>query len=161
MCVCVCVCTGLPLPPPPEVPPPSDPDLKRTIDSLAAMVARTGPAVETLARKQAQRAADTPTHDPSHTHSHSYSFLIGGEGSQYYLWRLSRIRAALAQAAKAGAGGEPVAGAGGGRPRGALTVEQRMALLGEEALPATEAAKKALAAAQGAQVSVACKHSCF
>jgi hypothetical protein len=43
-------------PPPPEVPPPSDPQLRREIDSLAAFVARSGPTVEALARRQARQA---------------------------------------------------------------------------------------------------------
>lgn len=46
-----------PLPGPPEAPPPSDPELRRHIDTLAAMVARSGPTVEELARKQVSASA--------------------------------------------------------------------------------------------------------
>lgn len=41
------------MPPAREVPPPSDTQLRREIDSLAALVARSGAAVEHLARRQA------------------------------------------------------------------------------------------------------------
>ena len=45
-----------PLPAPPECPPPADPQLRREVDSLAALAARSGPAVEQVARKQAAAA---------------------------------------------------------------------------------------------------------
>lgn len=110
------------LPPPPEVPPPADPQLKREIDGLAALVARSGPAVEALARKQAAAeaaAAAAPGAPPQQQQGAGeaggpggdaggagagaaagagaggrvkFGFLLGGESAQYYAWRLSRIR---------------------------------------------------------------------
>lgn len=108
------------LPPPPEVPPPADEALRKEADSLAALVARSGPAVEALARKQARDAAraaaaatqngpQVQTGQPGQDGSTGgtevprsqhvrFAFLLDPavEGAAYYAWRLYRIRTALA-----------------------------------------------------------------
>ncbi|GFH15341.1 G-patch domain-containing protein, partial [Haematococcus lacustris] len=164
-----------------EAAPPADPNLHREIDSLAAFVARSGPAVEALARKQARlatvaprgRAEDANIHDESHEVADSsdaptttttrakFAFLLGGEGCEYYAWRLHKIRAALSAVTQrcgsaAGQSGSRAAVHGGAgaerdarpsRKSGPLSVEQRMALLGEAPLPSSTAAAQALAEA--------------
>ncbi|KAL6759050.1 hypothetical protein V8C86DRAFT_1390599 [Haematococcus lacustris] len=165
-----------------EAAPPADPNLHREIDSLAAFVARSGPAVEALARKQARlatvaprgRAEDANIHDESHEVADSsdapttttttrakFAFLLGGEGCEYYAWRLHKIRAALSAvtqrcgSATGQSGSRPAVHGGAGAERdagpsrksGPLSVEQRMALLGEAPLPSSTAAAQALAEA--------------
>ena len=53
--------------------PPADPQLQRAADTLAAFVARVGPAFEA---KVLHRGAD----------GSNFPFLRGGEGSDYYRW---------------------------------------------------------------------------
>jgi hypothetical protein len=100
------------LPSPPEAAPPADPELRREVEGLAAMVARSGPAMEDLARRQAAAsaanfaaaaAADAESDGgrggredgerPARSAAHPrYRFFVTGEGLAYYLWRLHRIR---------------------------------------------------------------------
>ncbi|EFJ49630.1 hypothetical protein VOLCADRAFT_104208 [Volvox carteri f. nagariensis] len=175
-----------PPPPPPEVPPPTDPGLRREIEVLAAMVARSGSALEQIARKQAAAAAaggagagvisggDGAKGAVEGGGRTKYSFFLTGEGLQYYLWRLHKIQTALAAVnagpqphratpAAAAAAVPPseagpanaaiAAGSAAQRPAGGrpepLTVEQRMAMLGEQPLPATAAGTSVTAAAAG------------
>ncbi|GIL75324.1 hypothetical protein Vretifemale_5136, partial [Volvox reticuliferus] len=102
-----------PPPPPPEVPPPSDPGLRREVDVLAAIVARSGPALEQIARKQAISAASAAAKSAATGNAGvadfgagaeavkggtriKYSFFVDGNGLDYYLWRLHKIQTALA-----------------------------------------------------------------
>ncbi|GIL51209.1 hypothetical protein Vafri_7283 [Volvox africanus] len=169
-------------PPPPEVSPPSDPGLRKEIDVLAAMVARSGPALEQIARKQAISAVSAAAKAAAAGNAAigaaaigagseavergartKYSFFVTGNGLDYYLWRLHKIQTALAAvhagpqpqvppgatgpattqpegfSAATGSAGSGAQRAAGGRPKH-LTIEQRMAMLGEQPLPATEAA---------------------
>lgn len=61
-------------PPPPAVPP-SDPELQKRIDKLAEYAAKNGPEFEAMIREKQQ---DNP----------DYSFLFGGEGHNYYRYKL-------------------------------------------------------------------------
>ena len=107
----------------------------------------------------AGQGGDQPAAGEGPTPSPRYAFLLGGEGGLYYAWRLHKIRSALAAV---GVGG----GNSGGQAHGAqvqiqnqqqqgqvqkgpLSIEDRMALLGEAPLPSTSDAQHALAAAQG------------
>lgn len=58
-----------------EVPPPADPELRKTIEAMAPFVARNGPAFEAVAVK-------------ANAKSHKFSFLVGGAGAEYYRWRV-------------------------------------------------------------------------
>lgn len=64
-------------PPPPAAapPPPADAALRKAIETLAAFVARNGPAFEALAMRR--NAGDA-----------AFRFLSGGEGAEYYRWRV-------------------------------------------------------------------------
>ena len=65
-------CVPLPAAAPP---PPDDPALRKAIETLAAFVARNGPAFEALALRQNAGEA-------------AFRFLSGGEGAEYYRWRV-------------------------------------------------------------------------
>ena len=52
-------------------PPPADPDIWRSIDTLAPYVARNGPSFEALARER-------------HANDPAFAFLRGGEGAAFY-----------------------------------------------------------------------------
>ncbi|GLI62024.1 hypothetical protein VaNZ11_004601, partial [Volvox africanus] len=176
--------TGAP-PPPPEVPPPSDPELRKEIDVLAAMVARSGPALELIARKQAISAVSAAAKAAAAGNAGSaaigagseavergartkYSFFVTGNGLDYYLWRLHKIQTALAAVHAEPQPQVPpgVTGAATTQPEGSstaigpagcgaqraadgrskhLTIEQRMTMLGEQPLPATETTVAAVA----------------
>jgi len=82
---------------------------RRRCDTLAAFVARNGPALEATARER-QRG------DPR------FSFLLGGEGAAYYLWRRAQL----------GAAPPPPPPQTRAAP---MTAEQRGLLLGEEPPP--------------------------
>jgi G patch domain-containing protein 1 len=58
--------------------PPSDEELRRRCDTLAAFVARNGPSFEALARERQRADA-------------RFSFLFGGDGAVYYQWRRSQL----------------------------------------------------------------------
>lgn len=58
-----------------EVPPPTDQELRKTIEAMAPFVARNGPAFEAVAVKENAR-------------SHKFEFLFGGAGAEYYRWRV-------------------------------------------------------------------------
>lgn len=60
---------------PPPVAPPADPELQKRIDKLIEYAARNGPEFEALIREREQ---DNP----------AYSFLFGGEGHNYYRYKL-------------------------------------------------------------------------
>lgn len=69
------------------------------MESLAALVARSGPAVEQVARKQAAAAAAAAAGAGEGAGGTAglparvkYEFLVTGEGMAYYLWRLHKIR---------------------------------------------------------------------
>lgn len=61
--------------PPPPAPPPSDPELQKRIDKLIEYSAKNGPEFEAMIREKQQ---DNP----------AYSFLFGGEGYNYYRYKL-------------------------------------------------------------------------
>lgn len=63
--------------PPPAAapPPPDDLALRKAIETLAVFVARNGPAFEALALRH--NAGDA-----------AFRFLSGGEGAEYYRWRV-------------------------------------------------------------------------
>lgn len=61
-------------PPPPAIPP-SDPELQKIIDKLAEYSAKNGPEFEAMIR---EKQKDNP----------DYSFLFGGEGHNYYRYKL-------------------------------------------------------------------------
>ena len=61
--------------PPPIAAPPADPELHKCIDKLAEYVAKNGPEFEDMIR---DKQHDNPV----------YSFLFGGEGHNYYRYRL-------------------------------------------------------------------------
>lgn len=63
------------MPPAAAPPPPGDPALRKAIETLAAFVARNGPAFEALALRH--NAGDA-----------AFRFLSGGEGAEYYRWRV-------------------------------------------------------------------------
>ena len=58
---------------------PADEDLKKRIDSVAVFVAKGGVMSEELARQE-------------HTGDDSFSFLFGGDGSEYYRWKLLDVK---------------------------------------------------------------------
>lgn len=62
-------------PPPPPAVPPSDPELQKRIDKLVEYIAKNGPEFEAMIREKQQ---DDP----------GYSFLFGGEGHNYYHYKL-------------------------------------------------------------------------
>ncbi|XP_034702281.1 calcium homeostasis endoplasmic reticulum protein-like isoform X2 [Vitis riparia] len=73
---------------PPPSNPPSDPELHKRIDKLVEYAAKNGPEFEVMIREKQQ---DNP----------AYSFLFGGEGHNYYrykLWLSTRSSAAAAGA---------------------------------------------------------------
>ncbi|CAN0890095.1 Calcium homeostasis endoplasmic reticulum protein [Linum grandiflorum] len=61
--------------PPPPAPPPSDPELQKRIDKLVEYSAKNGPEFELMIREKQQ---DNP----------AYGFLFGGEGHNYYRYKL-------------------------------------------------------------------------
>jgi len=61
--------------PPPPAMPPSDPELHKRIDKLVEYAAKNGPEFEAMIREKQQ---DNP----------DYSFLFGGEGHNYYRYKL-------------------------------------------------------------------------
>ncbi|KAL6992040.1 hypothetical protein U1Q18_010151 [Sarracenia purpurea var. burkii] len=61
--------------PPPPAAPPSDPELQKCIDKLVEYTAKNGPEFEAMIREKQQ---DNPV----------YSFLFGGEGHNYYRYKL-------------------------------------------------------------------------
>ncbi|KAJ4826147.1 hypothetical protein Tsubulata_030554 [Turnera subulata] len=60
---------------PPPAPPPSDPELQKRIDKLVEYITKNGPEFEVMIREKQQ---DNP----------GYSFLFGGEGHNYYRYKL-------------------------------------------------------------------------
>ncbi|KAJ9671999.1 hypothetical protein PVL29_025582 [Vitis rotundifolia] len=77
---------------PPPTAPPSDPELHKRIDKLVEYAAKNGPEFEVMIREKQQ---DNP----------AYSFLFGGEGHNYYrykLWLSTRSSAAGASASMLG-----------------------------------------------------------
>ncbi|KAF2305820.1 hypothetical protein GH714_008253 [Hevea brasiliensis] len=60
---------------PPPAPPPSDPELQKRIDKLVEYATKNGPEFEVMIREKQQ---DNP----------AYSFLFGGEGHNYYRYKL-------------------------------------------------------------------------
>ncbi|CAN1156949.1 Calcium homeostasis endoplasmic reticulum protein [Linum perenne] len=60
---------------PPPAPPPSDPELQKRIDKLVEYSAKNGPEFELMIREKQQ---DNP----------AYGFLFGGEGHNYYRYKL-------------------------------------------------------------------------
>ncbi|GFQ05670.1 calcium homeostasis endoplasmic reticulum protein [Phtheirospermum japonicum] len=62
-------------PPPALAPPPSDPELQKRIDKLVEYAVKNGPEFEAVVREREQ---DNP----------AYSFLFGGEGHNYYRYKL-------------------------------------------------------------------------
>ncbi|GAX77920.1 hypothetical protein CEUSTIGMA_g5362.t1 [Chlamydomonas eustigma] len=147
---------------PMEVPPPADPLLRKEADSLAALVARSGQALEDLARKQVAASAKQQQQDPGRSAADDssnsrikFSFLLeGGAGdpaaahaAMYYAWRLHKIRTALE--AFSGGGGSKLPDSskrswdmqqqqqqqGSSERRQGLSVEERLAILGEVPLP--------------------------
>lgn len=60
---------------PPPSPPPSDPELLKRIDKLVEYSAKNGPEFEAMIREKQQENPD-------------YSFLFGGEGHNYYRYKL-------------------------------------------------------------------------
>ncbi|KAL3506578.1 hypothetical protein ACH5RR_031960 [Cinchona calisaya] len=60
---------------PPPSPPPSDPELQKRVDKLVEYAAKNGPEFEAMIREKQQ---DNP----------DYSFLFGGEGHNYYRYKL-------------------------------------------------------------------------
>ncbi|KAL3835482.1 hypothetical protein ACJIZ3_010218 [Penstemon smallii] len=60
---------------PPPAPPPSDPELQKRIDKLVEYAVKNGPEFESVVREREQ---DNP----------AYSFLFGGEGHNYYRYKL-------------------------------------------------------------------------
>ena len=84
---------------PPRADPPKDPKVAKTIDVLAAFVARNGPSFESLARER-------------NCFDSKFNFLQGGQGAAYYKWKkhqeVVKARRAMAAAeAKAKAGARP------------------------------------------------------
>ncbi|KAJ9672000.1 hypothetical protein PVL29_025582 [Vitis rotundifolia] len=74
---------------PPPTAPPSDPELHKRIDKLVEYAAKNGPEFEVMIREKQQ---DNP----------AYSFLFGGEGHNYYrykLWLSTRSSAAAGASA--------------------------------------------------------------
>ncbi|CAL5364139.1 unnamed protein product [Camellia sinensis] len=61
--------------PPHPVAPPSDPELQKRIDKLVEYAAKNGPEFEAMIREKQQDNLD-------------YSFLFGGEGHNYYWYKL-------------------------------------------------------------------------
>ncbi|XAR71637.1 hypothetical protein NMG60_11018007 [Bertholletia excelsa] len=61
--------------PPPPAAPPSDPELQKRIDKLVEYAAKNGPEFEAMIR---EKQHDNP----------AYSFLFGGEGHNYYRYKL-------------------------------------------------------------------------
>ncbi|KAI8021684.1 G patch domain-containing protein TGH [Camellia lanceoleosa] len=61
--------------PPPEIPPPQDNNLKLLIEGVATLVARCGKLFEDLSREKNQSNS-------------LFSFLNGGNGHDYYSWKL-------------------------------------------------------------------------
>lgn len=61
-----------------EVPPPADPELRKTIEAMAPFVARNGPAFEAFAVK-------------ANAKSQKFSFIVGGAGAEYYRWRVQVV----------------------------------------------------------------------
>jgi G patch domain-containing protein 1 len=127
--------------------PPKDAALRQDIERLAAHVARHGPALEKVAR-EAQARSGTTGATPRTTHgskqhggggSTSAAYLIGGEGSSYYRWRVYQ----MTEARKRGLG----ATTANARPLRAigqrtapLTAEERGGILGEAPLQAVRSA---------------------
>ncbi len=74
---------------------PATPALKQAIDSLAFFVARDGVVFEDMARQRQLRGGQ-------------YAFLSGGEGADYYAWKLQALRAIIGEQGcikRAGGGG--------------------------------------------------------
>lgn len=60
---------------PPSTEPPSDPELLKAINTLASYVARNGPAFEAVAVEK-------------HAKDPRFGFLFGGDGADYYKWKV-------------------------------------------------------------------------
>jgi G patch domain-containing protein 1 len=105
-------------------PPPADREVRKAIDSLAVFVARSGDAVEAIAKER--MAGDA-----------RMAFLFGGEGAAYYKWKVGQLKAAAAGGQVSGgqAFAVPVAATAIGRRPSPLTTGQRGSLLGEIPLP--------------------------
>ena len=101
-----------------EPPAPTDPALLKAIHTLAPFVAKMGPAFEALAVRK--NSADP-----------AFRFLAGGEGSEYYRWRVRAEKAAK----------RDLTGLAIARRSTPLTADDRASLLGEQALASTTAAQ--------------------
>lgn len=109
-------------PAPPQALPPADPELRQAIDGLAFYVARSGQQLEDVARtQQAQQAQQQGQQGGP-------SFLLGGEGAEYYRWKVHSLRAIIAPLGRA-------APRAIGQRAAPLSADERGALLGEEQLP--------------------------
>jgi G patch domain-containing protein 1 len=111
------------------VPAPDNEVLRQAIERLAFFVARNGPSFEILAREQQQRALDLGTSSTSPL----FSFLLGGPGAQYYLYKRASLLALLAPRGH-GKVSKPLFATIGQRSA-PLTAEDRGAMLGEQPLP--------------------------
>lgn len=104
-----------------ERPPlPTDAELVRRCDTLAAFVARNGPEFEELARK---RQATDPR----------FAFLFGGPGAEYYAWKRATLGAVAAPAPRPEQRSRP------------LTASERGHMLGETPLAKHPAAASTVA----------------
>lgn len=103
--------------PPPQVPPPEDNNLKVLIEGVATLVARCGKLFEDLSREKNQ---SNPL----------FSFLCGGNGSDFYARKLWEERQKHGEQTKLWEGKKP-------HNSEQLTAERRGKILGEKALEGT------------------------
>lgn len=121
----------------PLVTAPKNEVLRQAIERLAFFVARNGPSFEVLAREQQQRAlASGSTNGAASTTAPHFSFLLGGEGADYYLYKRATLQALLAPRGRGGKDSKPLFAPIGQRSA-PLTAEDRGAMLGEQPLPAS------------------------
>ncbi|CAD7696172.1 unnamed protein product [Ostreobium quekettii] len=97
-------------------PVPSDPGIKKAIETLAGYVAKSGAAFEEIAR---ERNGGDP----------KFRFLFGGEGAEYYRWKVADIKVRIHAASNMVNPGQR------SRP---LTADDRGAILGETQLQSTK-----------------------
>lgn len=123
-----------------KVKPPKDIALKHAIEKLAIHVIKYGPAFEDVARKLQEKSKNSN----EHVKGHQFEFLIGGEGADYYRWRvkhlLARLKAVSFQnryekVSSSDLTGKQKADLKQKERAKPLTVEERRALLGEAPLP--------------------------